>query len=143
MKTKHSLLTSGISLLLCFVMLLGTTFAWFTDVATSSGNVIKTGNLDIALMKGTPNGNGSWTWTENNGEAIFDYENWEPGYTTWAGGHYNLITKVLRGEWGFNGFVLTDYEVGAGKGSYMDTPQSLAAGGDGKPYQENSYAKAR
>ena len=84
MKTKHSLLTSCISLLLCFVMLLGTTFAWFTDVSTSSGNVIQTGNLDIALMKGTPNGNGGWTWTENNGEAIFDYENWEPGYTTWA-----------------------------------------------------------
>ena len=51
---------------------------------------------------------------------------------TWAGGHYGLITNVLRGEWGFNGFVLTDYEVGAGKGSYMDTLQSLAAGGDGK-----------
>lgn len=52
--------------------------------------------------------------------------------TTWAGGHYNLITEVLRNEWGFNGFVLTDYEVGAGKGSYMDTLQSLAAGGDAK-----------
>ena len=52
--------------------------------------------------------------------------------TTWAGGHYNLITGVLRGEWGFNGFVLTDYEVGAGKGAYMDTLQSLAAGGDAK-----------
>lgn len=51
---------------------------------------------------------------------------------TWAGGHYNLITKVLREEWGFNGFVLTDYEVGAGKGSYMGTLQTLAAGGDGK-----------
>ena len=51
---------------------------------------------------------------------------------TWAGGHYNLITGVLRNEWGFNGFVLTDYEVGRGKGSYMDTCQSLAAGGDGK-----------
>ena len=51
---------------------------------------------------------------------------------TWAGGHYNLITNVLRGEWGFNGFVLTDYEVGSGKGSYMDTLQTLAAGGDGK-----------
>ena len=51
---------------------------------------------------------------------------------TWAGGHYNLITGVLRGEWGFNGFVLTDYEVGGGKGAYMDTNQSLAAGGDGK-----------
>ena len=51
---------------------------------------------------------------------------------TWAGGHYNLVTKVLREEWGFNGFVLTDYEVGAGKGSYMDTLQTLGAGGDGK-----------
>ena len=51
---------------------------------------------------------------------------------TWAGGHYNLITEVLRGEWGFNGFVLTDYEVGAGKGAYMGTLQTLAAGGDAK-----------
>ena len=51
---------------------------------------------------------------------------------TWAGGHYNLVTEVLRNEWGFNGFVLTDYEVGSGKGSYMDTVQTLAAGGDGK-----------
>jgi len=51
---------------------------------------------------------------------------------TWAGGHYNLIQKVLRDEWGFNGFVLTDYEVGQGKGGYMDTLQALAAGGDAK-----------
>lgn len=51
---------------------------------------------------------------------------------TWAGGHYNLITEVLREEWGFNGFVLTDYEVGSGKGSYMGTLQTLAAGGDAK-----------
>lgn len=51
---------------------------------------------------------------------------------TWAGGHYALITEVLRGEWGFNGFVLTDYEVGQGKGGYMDTLQTLGAGGDAK-----------
>ena len=52
--------------------------------------------------------------------------------STWAGGDYRLITKVLREEWGFNGFVLTDFEVGSGKGSYMGTLQTLAAGGDGK-----------
>lgn len=51
---------------------------------------------------------------------------------TWAGGHYNLITNVLRKEWGFQGFVLTDYEVGGGKGAYMETLQCLAAGGDAK-----------
>ena len=47
---------------------------------------------------------------------------------TWAGGHYRLITNVLRNEWGYNGFVLTDYEVT----SYMHTHQALAAGGDAK-----------
>lgn len=47
---------------------------------------------------------------------------------TWAGGNYNLITGVLRKEWGFNGFVLTDYEVA----DYMFTSQCLAAGGDAK-----------
>ena len=47
---------------------------------------------------------------------------------TWAGGNYNLITNVLRNEWGYNGFVLTDYEVT----SYMHTDQALAAGGDAK-----------
>lgn len=47
---------------------------------------------------------------------------------TWAGGNYNLLTGVLRNEWGFNGFVLTDYEVA----DYMFTSQCLAAGGDAK-----------
>ena len=45
---------------------------------------------------------------------------------TWAGGNYQLITKVLRQEWGFNGSVITDYD----NGGYMDTEQCLRAGGD-------------
>ena len=44
----------------------------------------------------------------------------------WAGGNYDLITGVLRNEWGFNGFVLTDYW----EGNYMDGMQMLGAGGD-------------
>lgn len=48
---------------------------------------------------------------------------------TWAGGHYNLLTEVLRGEWGFTGLVLTDYN---GVQEHMDTVQMLYAGGDTK-----------
>lgn len=47
---------------------------------------------------------------------------------TWAGGDYRLITQVLRNEWDFNGFVLTDYT--RGEESYMHTVQMLRAGGD-------------
>ena len=78
--TKRSFLTSCISLLLCFVMLLGTTFAWFTDVAVSANNVIQAGNLDIELQ---------WSkdgtiWHDVGGlndKPIFTHDAWEPGYT--------------------------------------------------------------
>lgn len=46
----------------------------------------------------------------------------------WAGGDYNLLTNILRGEWGMRGFVLTDY---ANANDYMDVVQGLLAGGDG------------
>ena len=46
----------------------------------------------------------------------------------WAGGNYNLITNVLRAEWGFKGMVLTDWNVNG----YMDVNQMLEAGGDAK-----------
>ena len=45
---------------------------------------------------------------------------------TWAGGNYNLLTGVLRNEWGFNGTVITDYD----GGGVMDTEQCVRAGGD-------------
>ena len=44
----------------------------------------------------------------------------------WAGGNYNLITGLLRNEWGFNGIVVTDFM----DGNWMNTDQMLAAGGD-------------
>ena len=46
--------------------------------------------------------------------------------TTWTGGCYNLVTGVLRNEWGFNGFAITDYM----DGDYENVDQMLAAGGD-------------
>ena len=47
--TKKALVASVLSLVLCFSMLIGTTFAWFTDSVTSAGNIIKTGNLDVEM----------------------------------------------------------------------------------------------
>lgn len=47
--TKRALLSSVLSLVLCMAMLIGTTFAWFTDSATSKGNKITAGNLDVDL----------------------------------------------------------------------------------------------
>ena len=50
------------------------------------------------------------------------------GYT-WAGGNYNLITGLLRNEWGFHGFIITD---NANTGVFMDAGQMIQAGADGK-----------
>ena len=47
--TKRALLTSVMALVMCVVMLVGITFAWFTDTATANVNTIKAGNLDIVL----------------------------------------------------------------------------------------------
>ncbi len=46
--------------------------------------------------------------------------------TTWAGGNYNLLTKLLREEWGFRGMVITDFNLKP----YMNTDQMIRAGGD-------------
>ena len=83
--TKKALLMSAVALLLCFAMLLGTTFAWFTDSATSAVNTIQAGNLDIVLeysIDGT-----TWTNAENKTLDFKTADNrttgilWEPGCT--------------------------------------------------------------
>ena len=46
--------------------------------------------------------------------------------TRWTGGDYRLVTEVLRGEWGFEGAVICDFNVS----SYMNPKQMIYAGGD-------------
>jgi len=51
MKSKKSaLLLSFTSLLICFAMLVGSTFAWFTDTATTGVNKIVSGNLKVDII---------------------------------------------------------------------------------------------
>lgn len=77
-KRKNALLHSILALLLCFSMLIGTTFAWFTDSVTSSNNRIMTGNLDVDMEYW----NGTAWDTVGENTALFSPDAlWEPGYT--------------------------------------------------------------
>ena len=48
-RTKTKLLSSIAALIVCFAMLIGSTFAWFTDSASTGVNRIQAGNLDIEV----------------------------------------------------------------------------------------------
>ena len=78
---KKALFASVISLVLCLSMLVGTTFAWFTDSETSANNNIIAGNLDVEMYwaKGTEDP-ASAIWNDASVGAVFNYDKWEPGY---------------------------------------------------------------
>lgn len=78
--TKRALLMSALSLLICVSMLIGSTFAWFTDSVTSAGNKIQSGTLrlDLELLdKDTK----QWASIKGSTAPVFNYDKWEPGYT--------------------------------------------------------------
>ena len=81
--TRRALLSSVIALLLCVSMLVGSTFAWFTDSVTSANNIIKSGNLDIELEYAVFNEDGSFKeWKDVAGMSdILTNTLWEPGVT--------------------------------------------------------------
>ena len=76
--TKRALLTSVLALLMCVTMLIGATFAWFTDTASTGVNKIQAGNLDIEVEY-TLDGE---TWNDlDEATDIFQKGLWEPGHT--------------------------------------------------------------
>jgi len=100
-KKQQALFQSAIALLLCVSMLIGTTFAWFTDQVSSLNNIITAGNLDVELEYLDDNGN--WK-TVNNSSEIFDPNTlWEPGHTEVAYLRVsNLGTLALKYQLGVN-----------------------------------------
>lgn len=134
--TARALLASVMALLLCLATLLGTTYAWFTDSASTGTNTIKAGNLDIdvqyrlsssgeysALISPEYDANNILT---NTPTVLFDEGSlWEPGHTEVAylkvtnkgtlHLKYQLIANVISETSGINvygdEFNLSDYLV--------------------------------
>ena len=79
--TKRALLTSALAILMCVAMLIGSTFAWFTDTASTAVNKIQAGNLDIEVQYRTT-ADGEWK-TLDNATDLFGAEGtlFEPGHT--------------------------------------------------------------
>ena len=88
MSTKRALISSLLVMAMCFSMLVGSTFAWFTDSVTSSGNRILSGTLDIDLLM--YKGNDGYVSIAGGSGDIFNEAEvaqnstatlWEPGKT--------------------------------------------------------------
>lgn len=75
--TKRALLTSVMALVMCVVMLVGTTFAWFTDTASTGVNKIVAGNLKVGFQY--------WDgekYADAKDVSLFSEDTlWEPGHT--------------------------------------------------------------
>ena len=89
--TKRALLTSVMALVMCVVMLVGTTFAWFTDTASTAVNKIVAGNLDVDIVDESGDsldgGTLSFVNKENQSNIL-----WEPGATFFTQG-FKIVNK--------------------------------------------------
>ena len=135
--TKRALLGSVVAMVLCLAMLVGATFAWFTDTASTGVNKIQAGNLDVALeMKDAA---GQWVSAEGKtldfvkaaaGEQVL----WEPGCTyklpeLRVVNNGNLALKYKVAITGINGSAKLNEAIEWTIGDVaMGTEQHLAAG---------------
>ena len=100
--TKRALLTSVLALLMCVTMLIGTTFAWFTDTASTGVNKIQAGNLKMEVSyKNTSDGEFT---VLNESTNVFKQDTlWEPGHVEYAVLNVkNIGTLALKYKLGIN-----------------------------------------
>ncbi len=122
---KRAFLTSALAILLCVVMLIGNTFAWFTDTATTGTNTITSGNLDVGLEYSYDMS----SWANAEGDVtIFDPDaEWEPGYAEVV---YFKVENL--GSLAFNykiGTIIRDVTIGKNKdGGDIDLTAALKFG---------------
>ena len=88
--SKRALLLSVLSMVICVSMLIGSTFAWFTDSATANVNTIKSGDLDVEIVKADGSElTDALKWVAKDGRAQ-DKILWEPGC------EYNLESFKIK-----------------------------------------------
>ena len=95
--TKRALLTSVMALVMCVVMLVGTTFAWFTDTTSTAVNKIVAGNLDVDIVgeNGASLDKQTLKFIQaagNDEYASVDDVLWEPGATFFTQG-FKIVNK--------------------------------------------------
>ena len=140
--TKRALLTSVMALAMCVVMLVGTTFAWFTDTASTAVNKIQAGNLDVELEYSKDFK--EWKKVSDTTKVFEESTLWEPGRTEvvylrvknagtlalkYTLGIYNLYNSTGKNVLG-NKYSLSDYvKLGAAEatGAYADRVAAINA----------------
>ena len=81
--SKKALLSSAFALVLSVAMLIGTTFAWFTDTASTAVNKIQSGNLDVELEYKNSDTT-SFTKADKNTKVFKEGALWEPGHVEYV-----------------------------------------------------------
>ena len=122
---KSALLMSFTSLLLCFAMLAGSTFAWFTDTATTGVNKIVSGNLDIEAYYRTAAG-GAWAKIDDQTDLF------GTAGTLFEPGHTRVVELKIENA----GNLALKYKIGMNIAS--ETPGTNKAG---NPYKLSDYLK--
>mgnify|MGYP004517916047 CR=1 FL=1 len=123
--TKRALLTSVMALVMCVVMLVGTTFAWFTDTASTGVNKIQAGNLDIEVEYRTTAG-GDWK-TLDNATDLFGAAG-----TLFEPGHTRVVELRITNA----GNLALKYKIGMNVAS-----ETAGTNKDGNPYKLSDYLK--
>ena len=123
--TKRALLTSVMALVMCVVMLVGTTFAWFTDTASTGVNKIQAGNLDIEVEYRTTAG-GDWK-TLDNATDLFGAAG-----TLFEPGHTRVVELKITNA----GNLALKYKIGMNVVS-----ETAGTNKDGNPYKLSDYLK--
>ena len=140
--TKRALVSSALAIIMCVAMLIGATFAWFTDTASTAVNKIQAGNLDVELEYSKDFT--EWKKVNDTTKVFEDSTRWEPGRTEvvylrvknagtlalkYTLGIYNLYNSTGKNVLG-NKYSLSDYVklgVAEADAAYADRAAAISA----------------